>query len=82
MGQIKNYFKNWGAARIIRIVLAIFLGIAFYYNHETLFLFVGIILTLQAVFNISCPGGSCNTSYTKQDKPVIKIDKYEPKKQE
>ncbi len=80
MGQIKVYFKKFGAARIIRIVLAVFLGIAFYYNHETLFLFAGIILTLQSVFNISCPGGSCNTSYSKQDKPVIKTDKYNTKK--
>ena len=80
MGQIKDYFKNWGTARIIRVVLAVSFGIAYYYNRENIFLFAGIVLTLQAVFNISCPGGSCNTNYTKLNKPTIKIDKYDPKR--
>lgn len=80
MERIKNYFKNWGMSRIIRIVLAGSLGIAYYYNREIIFLFAGIVLGLQAVFNVTCPGGSCNTTYTKEDKPVIKTDKYEPTK--
>ncbi|MFZ4725014.1 MAG: hypothetical protein ACOYMD_06170 [Paludibacter sp.] len=80
MKQIKNYFKNWGVTRIIRIVLAVFLGIAYYYNHETVFLFAGIILTVQAVFNISCPGGSCGTTISSENKPIVKVEKYEPKK--
>jgi len=80
MEQIKNYFKNWGLSRIIRIVLAVSLGIAYYYNRETLFLFAGIVLALQAVFNITCPGGSCSTNYSKENKPVIKTEKYEPDK--
>lgn len=80
MEPIKNYFKNWGATRIIRIVIAGALGIAYYYNRETIFLFGGIILVFQAVFNITCPGGSCNTTYSKEVKPVIKTEKYEPTK--
>ena len=80
MEQIKKYFKAWSASRIIRLVLGGSLGIAYYYNRESLFLFVGIVLTVQAVFNISCPGGSCGTNYSKDVKPLIKVDKYEPKK--
>ena len=80
MEQIRNYLKGWKTTRIIRLVLAGCLGIAYYYNHETLLLFAGIILTVQAVFNISCPGGSCGTNYTNGDKPVLKIKKYEPNK--
>lgn len=80
MKQIKNYFKKWGTARIIRIVMASFLGIAYYYNHETVFLFAGIILTFQAAFNISCPGGSCGTNISNENKPIVKVEKYEPKK--
>ena len=78
MERIKNYFKKWGTARIIRGILAVSLGIAFYYNRETLFLFAAIVLTFQAVFNISCPGGSCGTNYNESEKPTIKVDKYEP----
>lgn len=80
MEQIKNYFRGWGISRIIRIVLAVSLGIAYYYNRETLFLFAGIVLALQAVFNVTCPGGSCSTTYSKKDKPVIETGKYEPDK--
>jgi hypothetical protein len=80
MKQIKNLFKDWGATRIIRLVLAAALGIAFYYNRETIYLFAGIILGLQAVFNISCPGGSCSTPVRKTDTEVIKTEKYEPTK--
>lgn len=80
MKPIKNLFKDWGATRIIRLVLAGALGIAFYYNRETIYLFAGIVLGLQAVFNISCPGGSCSTPARKEDKIVVKTEKYEPTK--
>ena len=80
MKQIKNYFRSWGTTRIIRIVLAGLLGIAYYYNRETIYLFGGIILTIQAVFNITCPGGSCQTNDSKENKIIIKTEKYEPSK--
>jgi hypothetical protein len=80
MEQIKNYFKSWGATRIIRLVLAGMLCIAYYYNHESLFLFGGIVLSLQATFNITCPGGSCSTNIRKDDKTTVKTEKYVPNK--
>ncbi|MDR3653827.1 MAG: hypothetical protein P4L34_12770 [Paludibacter sp.] len=80
MEPIKNYFKNWGITRIIRLVLAGALGIAFYYNRENIFLFVGIILAAQAIFNISCPGGSCETGNKSNKTTEIDFEKYEPKK--
>lgn len=80
MEQIKDYFKGWGTTRIIRIVLAGVLGIAYSYNRESLYLFGTIILGSQAIFNISCPGGSCETPIRKEDKAIIKTEKYEPNK--
>ena len=80
MEQIKDYFKGWGTTRIIRIVLAGVLGIAYYYNRESIYLFGAIILGSQAVFNITCPGGSCETPVRKDDKAIIKTEKYEPTK--
>lgn len=80
MERIKNYVKGWKTIRIIRLILGGALGIAYYYNYESLFLFAGIILTVQAIFNISCPGGSCGTNYTGENKPIIKVKKYEPNK--
>ena len=78
MEQIKNYFKAWGPTRIFRIVLAVVLGIAYYNNRESIYLFGAIILGSQAVFNITCPGGSCQTPIRKDDKAIIKTEKYDP----
>ncbi len=78
MEQIKNYFKGWGIARIIRIVLAGVLGILYYFNHENIFLFLGMIFALQALFNITCPGGSCSTNSKSDKGPVIKVKEYDP----
>ena len=80
MKQIKNYFGNWGTSRIIRIVLAVLAGIAYYYDRETIYLFGAFILTIQAVFNITCPGGSCQTNMRKESKIIVKTEKYEPYK--
>ena len=78
MKQIKNLFKGWGATRLIRLVLAGALGIAYYYNRELIYLFAGILLGLQAVFNISCPGGSC--SVVQRSEETQKFKKSEPEK--
>ena len=82
MKLIKKYFSDWNIARTIRIVLAIFLGISYYYNRESIYLFGTLVPPIQAKFNISCPGGSCPTNYAKTDRTVIKTEKYEPKKQD
>jgi len=80
MELIKNYFKDWSAMRIIRLVIAGALFISYYYNREYFFLFFGIVLTTQAVFNISCPGGSCETPYKGEKKTDIEFEKFEQKK--
>lgn len=79
MKQIISYFKNWSATRIIRVIFAGVLGIAFYYNHEYLYLFIGVILIIQAIFNISCPGGSCETTSKSDKETAIKFKKYQSK---
>ena len=37
------------------------------------------MLGIQAIFNISCPGGSCNTNTNKNTNPIVETEKYEPK---
>ena len=80
MEQIKNQLKGWGATRILRLFLSGVLGIAYYSNRESIYLFGAIILGLQAVFNITSPGGSCERPIRKEDKAIIKTEKYEPTK--
>ena len=79
MRQIKNYFKSWDASRIFKMVLSVALLISYFYNKENFFLFIGLMLSVQAIFNISCPGGSCNTTTNKNNKPIVETEKYEPK---
>jgi len=80
MEQIKNQLKGWGFTRIFRLVLAGILGIAYYSNRESIYFFGAIVLGLQAVFNITCPGGSCERPIRKEDNAIIKTEKYEPTK--
>ena len=80
MKQIKAYLKDWNLARFIKLVMASLLYIAYFHDKEPAYLFVGLILSTQAVFNLSCPGGSCSTGMNKNTKPVMEIKKYEPEK--
>ena len=80
MEQIKKYFSAWGALRIVRLVLAVVLAVAYYYNNETIYLMGASILGLQSILNISCPGGSCSTSAQKIDEPIVKVKEYKPQK--
>lgn len=80
MEQIKSYFKEWNLARFIKLAIASLLCIAYFHDKEPAYLFIGLILSAQAVFNLSCPGGSCSTGVNKNTKPVMEIKKYEPEK--
>lgn len=75
----KKYFSNWNLVRISRVVLAVCLFLAYHFDGESMYLFVGIMLITQAVFNLSCAGGSCVAPNPQETKPIIKVDKYEPK---
>lgn len=80
MIQIKNYFTNWNAARIIRLILAVALAIGYFSTKETIYLFGALVFGAQAIFNMSCPGGSCATPNLKKDEQVVKVEEYKPKK--
>lgn len=79
MERIKNYFRGWGVARIFRIVLAGAFGISYYYTRENIYLIVGIMFAIQAIFNLTCPGGSCRTNAQSDKKPTVEVEEYKPK---
>lgn len=80
MEQIKKLFQNWNLSRIIRLVLAVAFAVGYLVSKESIYLFASVFLGAQAVFNISCLGGSCSTAPAKEDKQIVKVEKYEPKK--
>lgn len=79
MERIKNYFRGWSGARIFRVALAGAFGISYYYTRDTLLLVLAILFAIQALFNLTCPGGSCRTNTQSDNKPTVDVDEYKPK---
>lgn len=79
---MENRLKNWGFARIIRLLSGIGIGIYTIYTAQYIYLVLAIVLLLQAAFNISCCGASgCGSdSGTKNYNTVYKgqIKNYNP----
>lgn len=81
MERIKKYVTEWDVIRIFKLVFGGAMVMGYYSTKESIYLFGAIMFLTQAVFNIGCAGGSCSTNVKKPDQPIIKVDKYEPKKQ-
>jgi hypothetical protein len=79
---LRNYLSAWDFTRIFRLLLGIGLFIGYFSAGETIYLFGGIIFGAQAILNIGCPGGSCETKAPKSDTPVMKFEKLDTKKQQ
>ena len=73
---MNNILKNWGVARIIRVVVGIGFGIYAIISRDYTFLWLTGILIFQAIFNISCCGASgCSSSNTKDTKDTKEVYK-------
>ena len=77
--SIKKYVLKWNVTRIFQLLLGGTMLAAYLSNHDTMYLFLGTVLTLQAVLGIGCLGGSCGTSHRSSEEPKIKFDKYKPR---
>jgi hypothetical protein len=78
---MKNLLTNWDAARIIRLVLGLGIGIFAVAKAEYIFLAFAIWIFLQGLFNLSCCGTGCNTPSEKHEKHDLfkdQIKKYKP----
>ena len=76
----KKYIAGWNFTRILRLVLAISLFGAFFSTKEQLYAVIGSFLGMQAILNMSCPGGNCETTAKPTQKHVMKYKKLELKK--
>ena len=79
MEQIKKYFKSWTFPRLFQIILGGFMFASYLNNHESMYLVLGIVLCIQAVFNLGCFGGNCSVAPKSNEEPKIKTTKYESK---
>lgn len=81
---MNNLWKNWDAARIVRLAAGIGFGIYAIVSKEYLFLLLAGFFLMQAVLNVSCCGaGGCSRSGKTAPERVYKdeIETYNPKKQ-
>lgn len=70
---MNSLFKNWGAARVIRLIIGLGLVCFSFIQHEYLFLIVAAMLLLQAVLNVSCCGvGGCSSAANSSKSSVYK----------
>lgn len=76
----RRYFSKWDFTRIFRLLLGVGLFIGYLSAGEAIYLLGGIFFSLQAIFNIGCSGGNCETKTKKSDTQVIKFKKLEANK--
>lgn len=79
MKRIKNYLQNWDNTRLIKLILSLVLFAAYSIYPIQLLMAFAVILSVQAVLNLSCPGGSCNVPVKKNTETTIKTEEYNPK---
>lgn len=72
--------KNLNTPRILRTLLAIATLTAYACTTESFFLISGLFFGIQALFNIGCPGGTCDTGRRQKDHTQMTFKKYEPEK--
>lgn len=59
--------KNWSFFRLFRLVLAVFAFVAFAHTGVGLYVFLGLVLLIQVVFNMQCGIGECGYLQYKQN---------------
>lgn len=80
--SFRSYLSKWDFTRIFRLLLGAGLFTGYFSTGETIYLLGGAIFSLQALLNIGCPGGSCETKTKKPDSQVIEFKKLETDKQQ
>lgn len=70
---IRNYFSGWNFTRWFRLALSAAMLAGYFSTKESLYLLGAIFIGAQAVFNLSCPGGSCETPTAKNTKQAVEV---------
>lgn len=51
--------ENWSFMRILRLGMGLWLVFESMRMHETMFMLLGGMFAVQAIFNVGCMGGNC-----------------------
>jgi len=70
---MNKYLNNQNIVRIIRAIIGASLAIAAYLSGHYVFVGLGILFIVQAIFNVSCcSSGGCNTDNSTENKALYK----------
>lgn len=72
---IKAYIAKWDFTRLFRLLLAVALFIGYFSTKENIYLMGGILLGAQALLNIGCAAGNCQTRVPVDKEPTMKFKK-------
>lgn len=68
---IKKLISGWDFMRTFRLILSISMFFGYLSSKENIYLIGALFLGFQAVFNLGCPGATCQTSVKESEiKPV------------
>lgn len=66
---MSEIYKNWNFVRVLRLGLALWVAYSGFTGHQPMFIFLGMMLAVQALLNVGCFGsGNCSV----QEKPIEK----------
>lgn len=61
-------FNDWNLSRFLRLGLGVAFIFQYFYQKDTIVLFLAITMLLQALFNVGCASGNCQIDTKKIDK--------------
>jgi hypothetical protein len=68
---MRNYLRNWGFMRVLRLALGIFIIVQGVVVGDWLFVGAGVLFSLMPIMNMDCCSASgCNTPVSKSRKKV------------
>jgi hypothetical protein len=73
MEKIKDYFRAWDFSRYVRMGMGVGLGIGYAATGESIYLLGAIIFSVQALFNMGCPGELRTPAKPAQKKQVMNL---------
>lgn len=74
---LKKLLSGWDFARFFKLGISLAFLAGYFSTKESLYLAGAAFLGVQAILNIGCPGGACQTSVTESKTSPMKFKKLD-----
>ena len=75
--MIKKLLSGWDFARFFKLGISLALLAGYFSTKESFYLAGAAFLGVQAILNIGCPGGACQTPTIESKTPPMKFKKLD-----